>query len=118
MTGTAPPSAPEDGASGEEGGPLPGTVCEQFIQCGKPNCRCRDGLPHGPYFYRIWRGDGRTVHKVYVKRADAERVRAQCDQYRVLEAELRALRTRRLGYTARLRAQIRHCARLRQRVDT
>jgi len=94
--------------------PLPGTVCAQFIQCGKPSCRCRKGLPHGPYFYRIWR-NGRTVEKVYVRASDVARVRRQCAQYHVLNEELRALRARRLAYTARLWAQIRRSARLRQR---
>lgn len=100
-------------AASDPEGPLPGTVCEQFIRCGKPNCRCRKGEPHGPYFYRIWR-DGPTVNKVYVCAQDLARVRGQCDQYRVLDEDLRALRARRLAYTARLQAQIRRSARLRQ----
>lgn len=98
-------------------GPLPGTVCEQFIRCGKANCHCQKGELHGPYFYRVWR-NGRKVEKVYVKKAHAARVRAQCDQYRAFDEELRALRARSLAYTARLRAQIRRSARLRQRVDS
>jgi len=115
----AEPSRAEADEQGEEyEGPLPGTVCEQFIRCGKANCRCRRGPLHGPYFYRVWRGDGRRVHKVYVKRTDAAQVRGQCDQYRALDEDLRALRARRLAYTARLWTQIRRSARLRQRLDS
>lgn len=100
-------------AAGDLEEPLPGTVCAQFIQCGKPNCRCRKGLPHGPYFYRIWR-NGRTVEKAYVRASDVERVRRQCAQYQALDEQLRALRARRLAYTARLWAQIRRSRRLRE----
>lgn len=106
-------AARDAGADPEDSGPLPGTVCEQFIQCGKPRCRCRKGEPHGPYFYRIWRGAGGRVHKVYVKKADAQRVREQCDQHRAYDKDLRALRARRLAHTRRLRVQMRRSARLR-----
>jgi len=99
--------------AGDPAEPLPGIVCSQFIQCGKPNCRCRKGMPHGPYFYRIWR-DGRTVKKVYVRAQDVARVRGQCERYGVLDEELRALRARRLAYTARLWTQIRRSRRLRE----
>ena len=62
--------------SGEDDGPLPGSVSEQFIRCGKPGCHCRRGQLHGPYFYRIWRdapqagGKKGKGNKVYVKAAD------------------------------------------------
>jgi len=91
--------------SGEDDGPLPGSVSEQFIRCGKPGCHCRRGQLHGPYFYRIWRdapqagGKKGKVNKVYVKAADV--------------AGVRALRARRVALTARLRLQVRRSRRLR-----
>ena len=101
-------NAPQALRSGPEeaGGPLPGSVSEQFIRCGKAGCRCQNGPPHGPYFYRIWRGEGRAVHKVYVKRAELEQVRARCAEYRAVAEELRALRARRLALTALLWVQV------------
>jgi hypothetical protein len=24
---------------------------ERFLKCGRPNCHCRDGEKHGPFFY-------------------------------------------------------------------
>ncbi len=39
--------------------PLPGTLHIEFKRCGKQNCRCRNGHPHGPYAVRRWREDGR-----------------------------------------------------------
>lgn len=94
-------------------GPLPGTVSTQFIRCGKANCRCKAGLPHGHY-YRIWRGDAGKVHKVYVKPSEVAGVRACCDEYRVFDEHLRAGRARRKALTARLWVQIHRARRLRQ----
>jgi hypothetical protein len=42
-----------------------GSVHLEFKRCGQPNCRCRRGLPHGPYVYRHWREGGRQ-RKEYV----------------------------------------------------
>lgn len=72
-------------------GPLPGAVCTQFIRCGNPRCCCRQGKPHGPYYYRVWR-DGARVRKQYVKRSEMEAVRAACAEYARRAAQLRELR--------------------------
>ena len=42
-----------------------GSLHLEFKTCGRPNCRCRRGLPHGPYLYRHWREGGRQ-RKAYV----------------------------------------------------
>ncbi len=47
--------------------PKIGPICEQFIRCGKLNCRCAQGKLHGPYFYMFYRFGGR-LRKVYIKR--------------------------------------------------
>lgn len=44
---------------------LPGAVCEQWRTCGRKNCRCARGQPHGPYYYRFFRVNGR-LRKEYV----------------------------------------------------
>src|SRR5690242_12776830 len=36
-----------------------GSVHLEFKRCGRPNCRCRQGLLHGPYLYRHRREGGR-----------------------------------------------------------
>ena len=56
---------------------LPGVVCQQWVRCGRPGCRCARGSPHGPYFYRFWR-DGGRLRKEYVRRSDVAQVWAQC----------------------------------------
>ncbi len=63
--------------------PLPGEVCEQYVRCGKANCRCNDGRLHGPYHYRVWR-EGTRVFKQYVKPAEVEVTRERCRLYRSL----------------------------------
>lgn len=95
--------------------PLPGSVCEQFIRCGRPGCHCRTGNRHGPYYYRVWRGAGRTIHKIYVKRADVAQVRRQCESHLVLSVELRAAVVRARVLRVRLEGQIRRFHILRQR---
>lgn len=95
--------------------PLPGTVCEQFIRCGKLACHCRTGKRHGPYYYRIWRGVGRTTHKIYVKRSDVAQVRRQCESHLALSAELRVAIVQARTLRVRFEGQIRRFHLLRQR---
>ena len=66
---------------------LPGVVCQQWVRCGRPGCRCARGSPHGPYFYRFWRDAGR-LRKEYVRRSDVGQVRAQCQARRQARQEL------------------------------
>ena len=62
---------------------LPGAVCQQWVKCGKPNCRCARGELHGPYWYRCWRDALGSCRKEYVRPADLEAVRAACAANRV-----------------------------------
>jgi hypothetical protein len=38
---------------------LAGSLVEQTRRCGKPECRCAGGEPHGPYAYFAQRTQGR-----------------------------------------------------------
>jgi hypothetical protein len=40
-----------------------GSLHIEFKTCGRPNCRCRRGVLHGPYIYRHWREGGRQRKK-------------------------------------------------------
>jgi hypothetical protein len=57
---------PEQAETGEA---LPktavGSLHLEFKRCGRPKCRCRRGLLHGPYLYRHWRDRGRQ-RKQYI----------------------------------------------------
>lgn len=68
----------------------PGTICTQWVRCGKPTCKCANGELHGPYYYHfIWAG-GRQ-HKVYVRQSEVEQMRAACEAYRNERREEREL---------------------------
>ena len=34
----------------------------ESIRCGKKNCRCAEGEPHGPYWYAYWTEGGNPNH--------------------------------------------------------
>ncbi len=74
--------------------PLPGTLCTRYTCCSKPTCRCRQGRPHGPYYYRVWR-EGSRVRTAYVKRSEVEAVRAACAAYKQAQTRLQDLRQER-----------------------
>jgi len=86
---------------------LPGAVCVQWRRCGKRNCRCADGRPHGPYHYRFWREQGR-LRKQYVPRVHVLETAAACEERR------RQHQARQLGMAQlrELRQAMRHLERL------
>lgn len=67
---------------------LTGTVHEQFVRCGKPNCKCSRGELHGAYYYHFVRVGGR-LRKRYVKRGEVKAIRAACARRRRQERESR-----------------------------
>ncbi len=60
---------------------LPGSVCVQWVRCGRPNCRCAKGRLHGPYHYHFWR-EGGKLRKQYVKPEAVEDMRERCEARR------------------------------------
>jgi hypothetical protein len=66
---------------------LPGTVCRQWVRCGRPNCRCAHGQLHGPYAYHFLRVNGR-LRKRYVRPAEVEKVQAACQARQQQRREL------------------------------
>ncbi|MEW6231301.1 MAG: DUF6788 family protein [Chloroflexota bacterium] len=51
-------------------------IIVQLVRCGKPNCRCARGQPHGPYLYRQWRDASGRQHKRYLGNSGAARTHA------------------------------------------
>lgn len=56
---------------------LPGTVHEQFVRCGKQNCKCARGELHGAYYYHFVRVNGKLT-KRYLKQNEIEPFNAAC----------------------------------------
>ena len=97
--------------------PLKGEVCEQYVRCGKENCKCASGELHGPYYYRVYRENG-TVHKVYVRRRELAGVRASVREYHRLEALLKEMRRRRVSLTRSIRAACRIASSIMKSLDS
>lgn len=48
--------------------------------CGKKDCRCKKGFPHGPYPYLSERRKGRT-RMTYVKKGTLYEIKAEAEEY-------------------------------------
>ena len=48
--------------------------------CGKKDCRCKRGFPHGPYPYLSERRCGKT-RMTYVKRGDLIQIKRKAEEY-------------------------------------
>lgn len=44
------------------------TYRREEVRCGKKNCRCASGPPHGPYWYAYWTEGGRTMSEYVGKK--------------------------------------------------
>jgi hypothetical protein len=65
-----------------------GSVCERWVRCGKPGCRCARGELHGPYYALYWRAAGR-LRKRCLRRDEAPIVRVACTARRERERKER-----------------------------
>lgn len=95
------------------------SLCQQFVRCGRPGCRCASGAPetlHGPYFYWFWREHGR-LRKEYVPKAWIPEVQDIFDQRRQARERQRQEYEQSLAYWRLLRSEIKeaehsNCVRL------
>jgi hypothetical protein len=70
-------------------GILPGSIHATYARCGKLNCKCARGEPHGPYYHRYYR-IGDRIEKEYIPLGHLDAVRSACDRHRELQSEIRA----------------------------
>ena len=66
-----------------------GSLHEQYLTCGKRNCRCHDTKspqPHGPYYLWIRNIDGRQVNRTLRPGPELERVKEGIQNYRRFQA--------------------------------
>ena len=71
-----------------------GSLHEQYLTCGKPECRChdrKDPQRHGPYYLWIRRIGGKQVNRTLRPGPDLERVRQGIDNYQTLQGLLNEL---------------------------
>jgi hypothetical protein len=70
---------------------LPGSLLAEYVRCGTRTCRCmRAGAPHGPYWRRFWREDGRT-RSAYVRQAEVDATRLAIAQWHRTHPSMRSL---------------------------
>jgi hypothetical protein len=65
-----------------------GSLHEQYLPCGKANCRCHDRKSpqlHGPYYLWIRRIGGRQVNRTLRPGPDLERVKVGIANYHRLQ---------------------------------
>jgi len=61
-----------------------GSLFEQYLTCGKRNCRCHDPKTpqaHGPYYLWVRRIGGRQVNRTLRPGPELERVRQGIENY-------------------------------------
>ena len=62
-----------------------GTFYEQYIPCGKKNCRCHNEEEprlHGPYYVWVRRIDGKQVNRTLLPGPEMEKVKEGMENYR------------------------------------
>ena len=71
---------------------LPGSLFVRFGVCGKPNCACRSGQRHGPYYVLSTRSGGLGGF-AYLDEAQMAQARGLVKAYREYRAGMRRLHT-------------------------
>lgn len=89
---------------------LRGTVHEQFVRCGKPNCKCVRGELHGAYFYHFIRVNGK-LKKRYLRRDEVESWRLACGENQKREKAQRLEQSATWQLLRRLRSDLRRYSR-------
>lgn len=84
---------------------LPGHVERRRVKCGKPNCKCARGVYHVAH-YHVWHSGG-VRFRQFVRAAEVAGVRAACDEYRDLQAQLRSGRASYRAMISRFRESLR-----------
>ena len=62
-----------------------------YRTCGKPNCRCAQGHPHGPYYFLSIQSAGRN-DRAHLSPRHAQAVQPALKRYRLFFRTLRRLR--------------------------
>jgi hypothetical protein len=76
------------------------------VRCGRSNCRCADGLGHGPYAFLHWR-EGPIQRRRYIRREDVNAVRAVIADRQLHDREARRVLNEHRVWLAVVHAMIR-----------
>jgi hypothetical protein len=67
---------------------LRASYVRQFLTCGKPNCRCRRGHKHGPFYYLVQCQKGRIRKFLLKTPGQRQRARASIAAYVQFQKQL------------------------------
>ncbi len=69
-----------------------GTIQMRGVICGKPNCKCKRGKPHGPYPYLAFasKKKGRAI-SVYIPQSDLQSMKKKLNNYENLKEDIEDL---------------------------
>ncbi len=62
-------------------GMIRGSLAEKYLPCGKEGCKCKEGEPHGPFYYLIYPEEGKQK-TLYVRKDKLEEVREGIKAYK------------------------------------
>ena len=71
-----------------------GKLYEQYIPCGKKNCRCHDQdnpRPHGPYYVWVRHANGKQINRTLRPGPDLEKVKTGIENYNRFQVLLSSL---------------------------
>lgn len=71
-----------------------GTIQMRSVICGKPNCKCKRGKPHGPYPYLAFtsKKKGRAI-SVYIPQSELQSMKKKLNNYENLKEDIEDLIT-------------------------
>ncbi|KXA91087.1 hypothetical protein AKJ57_02575 [candidate division MSBL1 archaeon SCGC-AAA259A05] len=67
----------------------PGAIQTKWLTCGNPNCKCKRGEKHGPYYYLAYRDrkTGRTT-TVYIPEEKVPELKERIENFKALKDDL------------------------------
>lgn len=67
----------------------PGSIQTRWVTCGSPDCRCKRGEKHGPYYYLSYkdRKTGKMKH-LYIKQDQLDDLEERIKNYEKFKDEL------------------------------
>ena len=69
------------GLLGEDMGMIRGSLVEKHLPCGKEGCKCKEGEPHGPFYYLIYPEEGKQK-TLYVRKDKLKEVKEGIKAYK------------------------------------
>jgi hypothetical protein len=71
----------------------PGKITQQWVKCGKKNCKCRDPInpqKHGPY-YQLSYANGKKNSSIFLKESEVKDAEQWISSFNTFKAQLEEL---------------------------